>query len=211
MRVRFLPLLLLIPFIHSCGGAPVRPVLRMERMADYVFLPVTIEGTMMRSYLAGDSCHYQEFATGPYNPDASGTFTAVFQSKDSIIVVTPHGIIPVGIFDVRLLLGPYYSRTFGPEQIEIAPAPVQKEPPALDQSHETADLAIVGRVRRRLVADRGLSFRGKNVVVVVRDRDVTLRGEVATSAERDVIVTIVASVPGVRRIDDRMSIGEEST
>ena len=127
MRVRFLPLLLLIPFIHSCGGAPVRPVLRMERMADYVFLPVTIEGTMMRSYLAGDSCHYQEFATGPYNPDASGTFTAVFQSKDSIIVVTPHGIIPVGIFDVRLLLGPYYSRTFGPEQIEIAPAPVQKE------------------------------------------------------------------------------------
>ena len=77
-------------------------------------------------------------------------------------------------------------------------------PTPLDQGSAPDDLAILGRVRRNLVADRAVSLRGKNVVVVVRSGIVTLRGDVASAAEHDAIVTIVASVPGTVRIDDHL-------
>lgn len=79
------------------------------------------------------------------------------------------------------------------------------EPTAADQSNEANDLALAGEIRRTLVTDEQIGLRGKNVVVVVRNGVVTLRGEVPTAAQHDRVVARVASVPGVVRLDDRIT------
>ena len=83
------------------------------------------------------------------------------------------------------------------------------DPTAADQSNAASDLALAGEIRRALVADERLGMRAKNVVVVVRDGVVTLRGDVATLQEHQLVVARAVSVPGVVRIDDR--IGSKET
>jgi osmotically-inducible protein OsmY len=78
-------------------------------------------------------------------------------------------------------------------------------PTAGDQSNRPEDLAIVGRVRRRLVADPSLSFGAKNAVVIVRDGVVTLRGDVASRVEHELVLASVLRAPGVVRIDDHLT------
>jgi osmotically-inducible protein OsmY len=51
-------------------------------------------------------------------------------------------------------------------------------------------------------------MRAKNVVVVVRDGVVTLRGDVANRPEHHLVVARVVSMPGVVRIDDRIESKE---
>lgn len=112
--------------LTSCAGEKVRPLLSLEQMAKYSWLPVTIEGDTITSYLSDDTCHYAEWAQGPWNPDATGEFEAAYQTNDSILIVTPHGVLRVDIFSIRLFLRPTFSRTFSPENSSIAPLPVQK-------------------------------------------------------------------------------------
>ncbi len=126
LRKGLLAPLLLVPLCSCGGGSTLRPLLPIESMADYSWLPVTIEGTIRKAYMAGDSCLYAEWAAGPFNPDASGEFEPIYQSSDSIVVVTPHGILPIDIFSIRLYLRPTLSRTFSPENAKMAPLPVQE-------------------------------------------------------------------------------------
>lgn len=79
------------------------------------------------------------------------------------------------------------------------------DPTATDQSNAASDLALAGEIRRALVSDERLGMRAKNVVLVVRDGVVTLRGEVANVHEHDLVVARAVSVPGVVRIDDRIT------
>jgi osmotically-inducible protein OsmY len=82
------------------------------------------------------------------------------------------------------------------------------DPTAADQSNAASDLALAGEIRRALVADERLGMRAKNVVVVVRDGVVTLRGDVANRPEHHLVVARVVSMPGVVRIDDRIESKE---
>jgi osmotically-inducible protein OsmY len=81
---------------------------------------------------------------------------------------------------------------------------IDEDPTAGDQKNAPKDLALLGKVRRTLVTDWGLSFRAKNVVLVVSDGVVTVRGSVTSRAEHDMLVARIVSVPGVVRIDDRL-------
>lgn len=82
------------------------------------------------------------------------------------------------------------------------------DPRATDQHNDKEDLALVQSVRQRLVGDGALSFRAKNAVVVVQDGVVTLRGTVADRVEHDLVIAKVTSIPGVVRIDDRLTFEE---
>ena len=84
------------------------------------------------------------------------------------------------------------------------------DPTATDQSNAASDLALAGQIRRTLVADERLGMRAKNVVIVVRDGVVTLRGDVADVQQHELIVARAVSVPGVTRIDDRITPKETS-
>ncbi len=99
-----------------------------------------------------------------------------------------------------LLLASCRSSSSSPTATVLEP-----EPTAIDQSMSERDRALVGEVRRRLVVDRGLSFSAKNVVVVVRDGVVTLRGHVRDEADHAALLSIVVSVPEVVRLDDRIT------
>jgi osmotically-inducible protein OsmY len=82
------------------------------------------------------------------------------------------------------------------------------DPTATDQSNAASDLALAGEIRRALVSDERLGLRAKNVVLVVRDGVVTLRGDVANLEQHQLVVARAVSVPGVVRIDDRIESKE---
>jgi len=78
------------------------------------------------------------------------------------------------------------------------------DPKADDQANRKDDLVLVQEVRQRLVADPTLSMRAKNIVVVVQDGVVTLRGPVVDQVEHDLVIAKIASIPGMQRVDDRL-------
>ena len=57
-----------------------------------------------------------------------------------------------------------------------------------DQSNKPADLETVKNIRRDLMEDEALSTRAKNIVVIVANNGVTLKGSVNTAAEREAIL-----------------------
>src|SRR5688572_11741578 len=71
---------------------------------------------------------------------------------------------------------------------------LEPEPTPLDQGMSDRDRQLVGEVRRRLVTDRDLSFAAKNIIVVVRDGVVTLRGHVRDEADHVAVIRKVVSV-----------------
>ena len=85
---------------------------------------------------------------------------------------------------------------------------ITAEPVATDQNTDARDVALAAEIRRDLVTDDMLTMRAKNATLIVSDGVVTLRGEVASQADHDRLVARVVSVPGVRRVEDRVRIEE---
>jgi len=83
------------------------------------------------------------------------------------------------------------------------------EPVATDQNSDARDVALVAQIRRDLVTDDMLTMRAKNATLIVSDGVVTVRGDVASQADHDRLVARVVSVPGVRRIEDRVRIDND--
>jgi hyperosmotically inducible periplasmic protein len=81
-----------------------------------------------------------------------------------------------------------------------------------DQGESEADRTITQRARQNVVAEDGLSVNAKNVKIITRSGVVTLRGPVASQAEKLSIVRLVKSVDGVQRVDDQLEVaGNETT
>jgi osmotically-inducible protein OsmY len=74
----------------------------------------------------------------------------------------------------------------------------------LDQGMGEADTAITQALRRAVVADNTLSVRGQNVIIITKDRSVTLRGVVASAAEQAAIAALAQKTPGVSMVYDQM-------
>lgn len=75
-----------------------------------------------------------------------------------------------------------------------------------DQGESEADRTITQRARQNVIAEDGLSMNAKNVKIITRGGVVTLRGPVASPAEKLSIVRLVQSVDGVSRIDDQLEV-----
>lgn len=111
--------------ITGCSGES-RVYVTMAELADYTYVPVTIEGDTIRAYMTDDSVHYSEWAYGPFRTDQPIELESVFQSRDSFLVVTPYGTLPIDVLSIRLFLHPYFSRTYGPENASTAPLAVER-------------------------------------------------------------------------------------
>jgi osmotically-inducible protein OsmY len=79
-------------------------------------------------------------------------------------------------------------------------------PSVLDQGNSAGDLRITQSIRRALVDDDTLSMDAKNVKVITIDQVVTLRGDVETAKERESIVALATSTPGVKRVENQLEI-----
>lgn len=76
----------------------------------------------------------------------------------------------------------------------------------LDQGLSEADTTITMAVRKAVVAEPNLSVSAQNAKIITKDGVVTLRGPVATSAERNAIMSIAERTPGVKRVDNQLEV-----
>lgn len=83
-------------------------------------------------------------------------------------------------------------------------------PSATDQAWSEADVAIIRRLRRALLADAATAPVAGTITIATRDGIVALSGFVADADERHRIVDLASAVAGVRRVDDRLT-GSGST
>jgi osmotically-inducible protein OsmY len=76
----------------------------------------------------------------------------------------------------------------------------------MDQSENEGDREITQTIRQKIVDHEGMSTNGRNVKVITIDGVVTLRGPVASAAERTAIAGIAKGTPGVKRVDDQLEV-----
>ena len=76
----------------------------------------------------------------------------------------------------------------------------------LDQSQGKSDIALVAAARREVLAVKDLSVSGQNIKIITGAGRVTLRGPVASAAERLVIETAVRRVSGSTVIDNQLEV-----
>lgn len=76
----------------------------------------------------------------------------------------------------------------------------------VDQSNARADIDVTANIRKMLVSDSDLSMNAKNVKIITRQGNVTLRGVVSTDAEKAKIQDEAARIAGVRNVDNEIDV-----
>lgn len=84
--------------------------------------------------------------------------------------------------------------------------PAQNALTVADQSNKPADLETVKMIRQELVNDNALSTSAKNIAVIVVNNGVTLKGDVSSNAERELILKHVYSAAPKYKIYNQISI-----
>lgn len=75
----------------------------------------------------------------------------------------------------------------------------------MDQSGAKADRDITQAIRKSIL-NQELSMNAKNIKVITRNGEVTLRGPVENQSEIDKIVTQVKTVPGIKTLNNELEI-----
>jgi len=76
----------------------------------------------------------------------------------------------------------------------------------MDQGNSTAETAITASIRKVVMAEPSLSFTARNVKVITMGTRVTLRGPVATEAEKTLIGAVAMGTTGVSGIDNQLEV-----
>ena len=79
-------------------------------------------------------------------------------------------------------------------------------PTAQDQPATEADIKIVQEIRQAVVKDEALSTGARNITIVSREGDVTLRGTVEDQTEKELLAARAQQVAGVRRVDNQLTV-----
>jgi hyperosmotically inducible protein len=83
-------------------------------------------------------------------------------------------------------------------------------PTAQDQSKGSdSDVALTREIRQEIVKDDSLSTNAKNVKIITLGGVVTLRGPVASAAEKAKIATAAKHAAGVKRVDNKLEVKVE--
>lgn len=77
---------------------------------------------------------------------------------------------------------------------------------AEDQSNTDADVELVASIRRALTDDDQLSTNARNIKVIVSGRRVTLRGPVASEAERQRVEALVRRAAAGREVVNQLEV-----
>ena len=76
----------------------------------------------------------------------------------------------------------------------------------MDQSNDEFDVKLTQRVRQAVVGDNRLSFTAKNVKIITSAGVVTLRGEVKSNEERNLVCTLAAKEAGAGKVKDELEL-----
>jgi hypothetical protein len=75
-----------------------------------------------------------------------------------------------------------------------------------DQGNNQADLDKSADIRKRILQNKEMSIKGQNVKVVTLGGKVTLRGPVASDAERKIIEDIAKDVAGADKVTNELEV-----
>ena len=75
----------------------------------------------------------------------------------------------------------------------------------LDQNENKVDIGITASIRKSVV-DTKMSTNAQNVKIITQDGNVTLRGPVKSSEEKDRIEEIARNVAGVKAVDSQIEV-----
>jgi len=78
-----------------------------------------------------------------------------------------------------------------------------------DQSSAPGDVAITSAVRMAVVDDPNLSVNAQNVKIITVAGVVTLRGPVATPAEKESVGAKAQRISGVTKVDNQLEVASE--
>ncbi len=76
----------------------------------------------------------------------------------------------------------------------------------MDQGNDRASLDTTQAIRKAVMANDSLSANAKNVKIVTNNGVITLRGPVASEAEKRTIEAIAIAAAGSNRVDDQVDI-----
>ncbi|MBY0307465.1 MAG: BON domain-containing protein [Phycisphaerales bacterium] len=80
------------------------------------------------------------------------------------------------------------------------------KPDSVQQGNNQADLDVTQAIRKALVARDGMSMAAKNITIVTEKGTVTLKGEVASDAEKAAIAEIASANAAGRTVDNQLSV-----
>jgi hyperosmotically inducible periplasmic protein len=78
----------------------------------------------------------------------------------------------------------------------------------MDQSEAEDDRELTQRIRKAVVGEDSLSFSAKNVKIITRDGQVTLRGSVKSDAERTTIERLAKEAAGPGRVVNQLEVAD---
>ena len=81
----------------------------------------------------------------------------------------------------------------------------------LDQGQSSADVERTAEIRRRILAIPEVSINAQNVKVITANGNVTLRGPVASEAERDAIYHAAVEVAGEDNVMNELQVPPPKT
>lgn len=87
-----------------------------------------------------------------------------------------------------------------------APATTAPGTTASDQPENEADRKIVQEIRQAVTNDDSLSTSAKNVTIVSQNGNVTLRGNVKDSTEKEKVAAKAQQVAGVAKVDNQLTV-----
>lgn len=75
----------------------------------------------------------------------------------------------------------------------------------LDQSNSEEDRSITQAIRKSIM-QQGLSVNAKNIKIITRNGEVTLRGPVNNAAEVEKIVEVAKAVQGIKSLNNQLEV-----
>jgi osmotically-inducible protein OsmY len=80
----------------------------------------------------------------------------------------------------------------------------------IDQSNAERDLELTRRIREAITSDDSFSTLARNVKIITRDGQVTLRGPVEDEQEKAAIETIAQRTAGAGRVESQLETTREA-
>ena len=77
------------------------------------------------------------------------------------------------------------------------------------QSNSKDDLALTQKIRQAVMKDGSLSMNAKNVKIIARDGQITLKGPVDSQQEKDTIGTEAGGIAGKEKVDNQLEVKAE--
>jgi hyperosmotically inducible periplasmic protein len=74
------------------------------------------------------------------------------------------------------------------------------------QSNSKDDLSLTQKIRQAVMKEGSLSMNAKNVKIIARDGNITLKGPVDSQHEKDTIGTKAGEIAGKDKVDNRLEV-----